>query len=43
MNINIEKEENNKLLLLGEKIYNTNILLSFQEALDYFYESKNIN
>jgi len=43
VNINIEKEENNKLFLLGEKIYNTNILLSFQQALDYFYESKNIN
>ncbi len=41
--INIENEENNKLFLLGEKIHNTNILLSFQQALDYFYESKNIN
>ena len=36
--INIEKDINNKLFLSGEIIYNKNILLSFEKALEYFYE-----
>lgn len=36
--INIEKDINNKLFLSGEIIYNKNILLSFEKALEYFHE-----
>ena len=43
VNINIDQEANNKLFLSGKTIYNNNILLSFEQALDYLHESKNIN
>ena len=36
--INIEKDINNKLFLSGEIIYNKNILLSFEKALECFHE-----
>ena len=36
--INIEKDINNKLFKSGEIIYNKNILLSFEKALEYFHE-----